>query len=371
VIVRRITILIALGILGASLSACNVGSPAASVNGTDISQSQIQNEINQVADNSTVRCALGVMTGATIPSQGAVSGTVPTEIVDAELTNLIDQVLYTQELSKLHSPVDSTYLTYARNFFPQELTPSQGSSACGLTGSGLMAKLPSWFVTQQVGLLAAEEKLLTVVGHVNLGQSGVLAFYNKNPSDFEQLCMNAIATSTQAEANAAEAKLKAGQSFATVAAAGSLNSDLSQFGFTASGAFQCEPSSYVVQYQPNWAEALDAVSLKPGVIAAPFQDSAQSDYNGTNDWIVLDLAKRGEAPLTSQVSLEIQEYLVSQNVGSFSKEQAKIFHNASVTVDPEFGTWRAVKKGSLPDVEPPATPKADYLLNGHVDLGTS
>jgi hypothetical protein len=369
--VKRLAALAVLGIVVGSVSACNVTPPAATVNGAQISESTFQTQLNRVSSNSDVRCAIGVLADTTIPKQGAGDSTVPMEIADAELTQLIEETLYTQELAHLHSPVTSTLLSYARASMPDLLTPSDGDSPCGLTGGSLVDALPAWFVDQQVTQLADEESLAGVLGHVDLGTSGIEAFYNDNPTDFDEDCLDALATSTKAEAAADEARIKAGASFASVAASSSSNADLGQYGFSTDGSFPCEPEEYLTEDEPDWAAALGSVGNKIGKLAAPFQDSSSVDTNGTGDWLVIEIVHREKQALTSTVALEIQEYLVSRTEDLFSTEQATLLRNAHITVDPEYGSWSLGSKSVLPSVISPAVPKVQYLLNRNVDGATS
>jgi hypothetical protein len=100
---------------------------------------------------------------------------------------------------------------------PQYLTPSSGSSPCGLSGAQLVAALPSWFVKQQVDLLGSEEQLISVVGHVDLGPSGIDAFYRENPKDFQEFCMDVIAAPTELKAAVYRGDVERGASFSSIA----------------------------------------------------------------------------------------------------------------------------------------------------------
>jgi len=350
------------------MSACNVNPPAATVNGVQISESSFQNQLNLLVGSSTVRCAIGMLTGEkTLPARGAGTDTVPTEDADAELSQLIDIKLYSQDLARLHTSVGSTYLGYARQTLPALFTPTSGSSPCGLTGTSMVSALPAWYVNQQVTLLAQEEQIISAVGHVNLGQAGIEAFYQENPNDFKYACLDALGTSTEAEATADVAKIKGGASFTSVAESDSMNAQLGSYGFTPDGTYPCEPYAYIGQEQPNWAGALDSVQVKIGAVAPPFQDSSSVDYGGSGAWVVIELVRNTTQALTSQIALEIQEHLYSENADVFASEQAKILSKASVTVDPEFGNWT----GGLAQLKPPSVPKADYLLNRTADDATS
>lgn len=369
---RRLPLLLLVVAIVAACSACNVTPSAATVNGTQISESAFHTDLDRVSSSASVRCALGLLTGQTVPQQGAGTGTLPTKDADALLSLMIDQVLYDQELVRLKSPVDATYTTFARSSLAQYLTPASGAtSPCGATGTQLVSELPTWYVDQEVNFIASQARLTTALGHTDLGPAGVDAFYKNNPSDFQELCLDALATSTQAEATADRTKIEHGASFASVSESSSINSTLEQAGFSPNGTFPCEPTAAIGSDEPNWAAALEDVHLKVGVPTPAFLDSPTTDQGGTGAWLVLELVKQEQVPLSAQVILGIQDYLVSQNETALSTEQTRLLKAASVSVDPEFGAWRSSKAGALPGVLPPSTPKSEYLLNSSADLGTS
>lgn len=358
-----------LGVASASLAACNWTSPAATVDGNQISESSFQNQLTLMSQNSDVRCALELLSNHTIPAQGAATSTVPTEEADAELTQLIQTDLYSQELARLHAPVNATFMGYAKTDLPDDLSASTGSSPCGLSGQTLVSDLPSWFIKQETTQLAEEERLVSVVGHVDLGPTGVESFYRNNPDDFRYLCMDALGTTTQAEAESDYNKIKGGTSFSSVAQSSSDNANLSEYGFSTTGAYEeCEPLAYIGTDQPNWAGALDQISLATGVVAAPFDDSSSTDNGGTNDWVVLEITKKETEPLSTSLSNEIRDYVIHENLQVLVNEQSKLFKDASVTVNPQFGSWKTDKKeGILSEVAPPSTPKSAYALNASAD----
>jgi hypothetical protein len=368
--VRRLPLLFLLAAVVAVCSACDITPSAATVNGTQISESAFHTELDQVSQSSSVRCAIGLLTGSTVPKQGAGTATIPTKDADAVLSLMIDQILYNQDLARLKSPVDATYTSFARSSLAQYLTPSSGSSPCGVTGAQLVAELPAWYVNQEVSFIAAQARLTAALGHVDLGPAGVDAFYQANPTDFQELCLDALATPTQKQAAADRAKIEHGASFASVAAADSINASLLQSGFSADGSYPCEPTSAIGDDEPNWAAALEDVGLKAGVPTPAFLDSS-SDEGGTGDWLVIELVKTEQVPLNAQVAEGIQDYLVSQHESALATEQTRLLHSASVSVDPEFGAWGSTKAGALPGVFPPSAPKAGYLLNRSADVASS
>lgn len=373
---RRLPVLIAVVALVALGSACNITSPAATVNGTQISESSFQSELQQVSSNSSVRCAIGLLTGQTIQAQGAGNSTVPTKVADSVLDQQIEQILYTQDLARLHTSPGTVYTSFVRQELPQFLTPASGTStSCGLSGAGLVAALPSWFVNQEVNFLSAQARLSTALNHTDIGSAAVEAYYNSSTgqSQFEEVCLDALATSSQAAANAARSKIQHGASFASVVRSSSLNGTaaLVQEGFTATGALPCIPAIDLVNDLPNWAEALIQVNQRTGVPAPPFLDSSQADQGGTNDWLVIELVRKQEAALDQQISLDIQGTLLSQSESDLAAEQTRLLGQASVTIDPQFGSWNPGKAGSAPEVVAPSLPKSEYLLNRSADLGSS
>ncbi|MGO9341518.1 MAG: hypothetical protein ACLP6E_03220 [Acidimicrobiales bacterium] len=373
---RRLPVLISVGALVALASACNVTSPAATVNGTQISESSFQSELQQIASNSSVRCAIGLLTGQTIPAQGAGSSTVPTKVADTVLDQQIEQVLYTQDLSRLHTSPGSVYTSFIRDELPDFLTPASGvTSPCGLSGSQLVSALPGWFVNQEVSFLSAQARLATALDHTDIGPAAVEAYYNSSTgrSEFEEDCLDALAASSQSAANAARLKLLAGASFESVVRSSSINDTaaLEQDGFTATGALPCVPSVELVDDLPNWAGALVQVNQRKGDPAPAFLDSSQVDQGGTNEWLVIELVRTQEAPINQQITLDIQGALLSQSEQDLAAEQTRLLGRASVTIDPQFGSWKPGTAGSPPEVEAPPLPKSEYLLNRSADLGNS
>ncbi len=357
-------------------SACNVTSPAATVNGTQISESSFQSELQQISSNSSVRCAIGLLTGQTIPAQGAGSSTVPTKVADIVLDQQIEQLLYNQDLSRIHTSTGTVYTSFVREELPNFLTPASGaSSPCGLSGSELVAALPSWFVNQEVDYLSVQARLATALNHTDIGPAAVQAYYNSSQgkSEFEEDCLDALADSSQSAANASRSKLLAGSSFASVVRSSSLNATaaLQQEGFTATGTLPCVPAVELADDLPNWAGALIQVNQRIGYPAPAFLDSSQVDQGGTNDWLVIELVRKQEAPINQQITLDIQGALLSQSEQDLAGEQTKLLGKASVTIDPQFGSWKPGKAGSLPQVVAPPLPKSGYLLNRSADLANS
>jgi hypothetical protein len=374
--VKRLLVLIGVGALVALSSACNITSPAATVNGTQISESSFQSELQQISSNSSVRCAIGLLTGQTIPALGAGSSTVPTKVADIVLDQQIEQLLYNQALSRLHTSTGTVYTSFVREELPDFLTPASGaSSPCGLSGSELVAALPSWFVNQEVDYLSVQARLATALNHTDIGPSAVQAFYNSSAgkSEFEEDCLDALADSSQSAANSARSKLLAGTSFASVVRSSSINdtATLQQEGFTATGELPCVPSAELAEDLPNWAGALLQVNQRIGDPAPAFLDSSQVDQGGTNDWLVIELVRKQEAPINQEITLDIQGDLLSQSEQDLAGEQTKLLAKASVTIDPQFGSWKPGSAGSPPQVEAPPLPKSGYLLNRSADLANS
>lgn len=346
------------------------------MNGTQISESSLQSELQQISSNSSVRCAIGLLTGQTVPAHGAGDSTVPTKVADTVLDQQIEQVLYDQDLARLHTSVGTVYTSFVREELPQFLTPASGtSSPCGLSGSDLVAALPSWFVNQEVNFLSAQARLSTALDHTDIGPAGVDAYYDSSTakSQFAEVCLDALAASDQSAAKAARLKILAGASFASVVRSSSINGTpaLVQEGFTLTGALPCIPAVDLVDDLPNWAEALILVNQRIGYPTAAFLDSSQADQGGTNDWLVISLVRKQEAPLDQQIILDIQGTLLSQSESDLASEQTRLLAHASVTVDPQFGSWNPGKAGSAPEVAAPPLPKSEFLLNSNADSGSS
>ena len=171
--------------------------------------------------------------------------------------------------------------------------------------------------------------------------AAVAKFYNANLDQFTTACVSLIATDTQAHANQLVAQLNAGESFASVAKANSLDTQTAANG----GALGCNYTQAQVE------QALSVQSVTVGQPLAPVQDPS----NG--QWVIYEVTSQTVAPLSAASTVARRELLQSTaNVNRVSKEIVAFARTSDVSVDPQYGTWLGLR------VVPPVAPPSQFLL---------
>ena len=174
----------------------------------------------------------------------------------------------------------------------------------------------------------------------DLSNAAVLNYYVDNPTQFAIDCVSDIATATQAQAAAIVVKLKAGASFSQEATSSSVDSQTAASG----GALGCDYTEARV------LQALQLPSVTVGQPVTPIETSS-----GT--WVIYEVTSQTQEPVTSAVAVIRQELLQStSNVQRVTRELLAYAHRASISVNPQYGTWSGVK------VTPPSPPATRYLL---------
>lgn len=342
--------------VGVACTGCDVSPPAATVDGTTITQSQLDSELSQIAQNQYALCAVELQ-GANVTSvTGAGDSTVSSSFAAYELSTMVLNTLISQDLHQLHHPVTQSELVSATSDLAAEFdsASSSGVSSCAqqLTGAQLLQRLPASFTSQQIRYLADEEQLAVAVAHVDLSSSALRSYYAAHPSDFAQTCISDIEVTSQQQAQLILAAITAGTStFADEARQSSIDTQTASSGGVVSPCFtsaELQGSSILSQVS----------SLAPGQVSQPIQSTTSS---GTTVWLLLEVDGQTETPF-SQVVSQIRLTLLSAQDAKLSSEFNRIVSRAHVTVDPRYGTW-----GHLQGVKPPVPPPAKYVLSPSAD----
>lgn len=339
--------------LSTSLSACDVSPPAATVNGTTITQSQLNAQLGDITDTGQsgtyVRCALELDNSLPSSPSGAGDNTVTSQMASYQLSLMILQELISQDLARLGSPVTSSDMNAARQDLAAELEASASSgqgSPCGYSGSALLDRLPSSFASLQVRYLAEEERLAVVLGHVDLGEQGVAGYYLTHLPEFAQICVSVIGVSSQAQATSIEGAITSGATtFAQAARQSSLLTQSAQAG----GNLGCVLTSSL-----QGSPLLSTIGVLPvGQVSSPVSESTTSGPI----WLLFVVNARPEQSL-AQSRAQIRNDLLSAQNSRLTSEFHRITRSANVTVDPRYGTWTKLR-----GVNPPVPPPKRYLLS--------
>jgi hypothetical protein len=339
-------------------SACNVPPPAASANGATISVDTLNTELRTLESTVAGTCLLQVqnpqLTPQAIKGTGG-SGTYTMAFTDAVLKERVGDLLAEQYANARGITISSSDLTKATSDFQATLdgeitsavqqsqasgTVSQCETTSGpITGAQLLAGLSGPVRDAEIRNEAVDEKLLAQ--GANLSDAAVALYYSANQPQFTFDCVSDIATDTSAHAQQLLAQLRAGSSFGDLAKSSSLDSQSAAGG----GALGCNFSQSSVE------QALQLQSVSTGQPLGPQQDQT------TGRWVIYEVTSQSVEPLSSAASVVREELLhATSNLNRVSRELVVFAHRSDISVDPEYGTWKALT------IVPPHGPPDRYLL---------
>ena len=347
---------VAVGVLA---SACDITPTAATANGSTISTATLNTQLQTLQTTAAGGCLLQLESAqlAATSGQGAGGpGTYSMTFANAVLNNQVGALLAKQYAAAKGITIPSSDLATARSDFESTLDGEisaavqqasssgtlsfcQDTSGASITGKALLAALPVSIAKAQVLNQAVDEKLLA--RGADLSDAAVAAYYNANLAQFTTACVSVIAAATQAKADQLVAQINAGETFASVAKANSIDPQTAANG----GALGCNYTQAQVE------QALQVQSVTVGQPLAPVQDSS------TGSWIIYDVTSQTVAPLSAAQTVARRELLQSTaNVNRVSKEIVAFARTSDVSVNPQYGTWKRLT------IVAPTAPPSEFLL---------
>ena len=364
---RRLLPLLAVGALAASATACDLSPPAVTVGGVSVSRSTLDTQLSAVAGSEAAQCALSALSeqnGASVPDvKGAGANTVSTAFAAFELTGLVRQSLEQRALAARGASVDVADVAAARGDYENELIAASSSQpACSISGTDLVARLPSAFLAEQARLLAFDEKVEQVLGHVDVSTAALHRIYDASPGQFTEQCVDLIVANDQASAQTLHDQIAAGTSFATAAGSPQANTAEGPPG----GQEPCVyPSTIAAQLGSAVATVINGLAV--GQVAAPQALSTTNPTTGqaTTIWLVLGLRQHQLQPFAAiEAGLRYQQ--LQSHLSTLDAVLTREAHGTRIDLDPRYGTWSA--RGG---VTPPTPPPASFVLNPSAAQGTS
>jgi hypothetical protein len=357
---KRFLILLVVAAAGLAAAALTVPSNAATVNGTAISQNQLNSDVTAIANSPDYQCYLNAqeylesegkaslqqLEGAGTVTAPGQHTTATSGFVSVYLDTVIGQQLVLNLAAAHHVEVTPADLATARSGLSQRITgvmselaqtaeASVRALSCGaspaLTGPVVLASLPSSFVAQTVHLNAIFDQLQYVLGGIGPTTADLQKYYVAHIGLFDTDCFSVASFTSSSTAEAAEAKIVAGSSFASV-------------GGSAQG---CEVLYGVISELPATAD-LQALPLH--TVSAPVASGS--------DYYLIEITSRS---LTAFAKAKEDVQAAAQDANA-ATTQADIYageKRAVVTVDPRYGTW--ISKDAL--VVAPVSPRSDNVLN--------
>jgi hypothetical protein len=341
---RRATFAVAAGLGGllaaGGLAGCNaVPDVAARVNGHVITKTSLDNELHDIAFNTTY---VNLYEQGQAPGQsgtgakilGASNGTFDASFVASRLTNDILYELVREEVVRRHLTVTKADLTAAGNSETAGYTPS------GQTTS-LFQGFPERFRTQQIADVANQLVLERALGAPDITQALIQAYFDQHKSEFPptQLCVDVIVAADQATATSIKGQLDHGADFATLAKQKSQDAQTAAAG----GDAGCIPTS---QLPTNITSVLAPLAV--GKVSAPI------DNNGSG-WLILKVYRRVAATV-ADVSDQIHSTLMAPAEQALGNLLQSLATKAKVSVNPRYGSFQAAgnpQTGAFGVIPPP------------------
>ena len=373
---KRLIVLLIVLAAGLAWAALAVPSNAATVNGTSISQRDLNSDVSAIAGSAFYQCYLnsqeylssnGNPSAQLPPIVGAGTGqyvgdrpTATTSFVANYLETKIGHQLVLQLADERHVSVTQAELTTARvnltgqisQVMSEILQTQQGQNVrygCTVTGQALtgqqvLSTLPSSFVDEQVQFVATATALQEDLSGVGSSAADLEAYFHAHSALFDTACLTAAVFSSQAAAQAAAVQVASGTPFATVA------SNTSSSGGGAQG---CDVLSDLVSKLPPGA---DLKGLATGAVSAPVND------NGT--YLLLQITSRTPTPY-SKAQPAVANAV--QQAGSTATQKALTTdeRTSSVIVNPRYGVWVPANASVLT----PLTPEPTDVLNATANVG--
>ncbi len=353
---------------GVAAAALTVPSNAATVNGSAISQQDLNSDVSAIAGSAYYQCylnsqeyvstngseALPPVLGAGVGQYAGDHPTATTAFVANYLETKIGHQLLLQAAAARHVTVTSAELVTARadlttqisEVMSEILQTQQGQNVrygCSVTGQALtgnevLETLPSSFVDEQVQFVATATAFQEDLAGVGSSDADLEAYFDAHRAQFDKACLTAAVFSSQTAAQEAAASVSFGTPFATVA--GNTSS-------SGGGAQGCDVLSDLVSKLPPEA---DLQRLATGAVSAPVDD------NGT--YLLLQITSRSPLPY-STAKAAVADAVQSAGSTATQKALTAVERRATVSLNPQYGVWVPADASVLT----PFTPEPTDVLN--------
>jgi hypothetical protein len=311
---RRIALLACA--LAAFAAACG-GSPrpAATVDGTDITQQDVVDELDAIRANPGYLQAIEGQ-GATV--LGEEQGAFDSAFVASQLALRIQYAIVSNEVERRDIAPDDTCRTAARDSLVQQLAGLDPSG----DGETVLGAFPEPY---QDYLVDREADVLVLQGDLIeqpcLADTAVESYYEEHEDEFEQACSAHILLATRDEADDIVALLRAGADFAALAAERSTDTGSAVGG----GTLPCVLPGQLIP-------ELDAALF--GQPVGEIGDPVETGFG----FHVVRVDSRRVAPL-AEVREAVRQGLATEVQAAFGDWFRDAIAAADVDVDPRYGDW--------------------------------
>jgi hypothetical protein len=343
--VRKLLVLLSLAVFAAvGATSCNLQlSPyAAIVDGTTISQGQLNLALQKVAADPGYICA--ALSGASVPVKGVGSGTYDSRFARLVLSTLIRVQAASEAVRREHVEV-TPFLTA---LVAPQLTAQFGpNSQTGCTESGTKV-LDALGPSLQKSVEQLGDDLYALQAHadgLSLTLPGVEAYESAHPADARTACVSLLEVKTDKLATTLRTEIQHGTSFSSLAKHYSTSQTAS-----GGGALGCAGELVLGSPQVLPTQVYQSLPASPGAV------SAVVDYQGA--FYLFELTS-----LTAETPSQLAVDLIESDQKPIAAILTQLDGSASVQIDPAYGSWAgASAPGGLPIVAPTA-PAARFLPN--------
>ncbi|HMQ25914.1 MAG TPA: peptidylprolyl isomerase [Acidimicrobiales bacterium] len=344
-------------LLAGALSACSdstTSGVALTVDGTEVPQSAIDTEIDDLAGLAEA-CPSSPFATSFWGQGGSGTDNVSTTATANILQRRVVAVILEQEFERRDLEVSDEALAASEQDFVSQLDSVCGSApadptssttvapdAAGVTGQEAFDALSAEYQEFQARLgaqaTALGEELAAEAAEENAAtDEEVRAFYDENQSQFDQRCVSHILVDDEATATDLLSQLEGGADFATLAQANSTDTGSA----TQGGDLGCQAAGAFV---PEFEAAIDEAT--EGEVFGP----VETEFG----FHLLLVESKGVQPF-AEVEEQIRQQLEDPGVSPLDAFINEALAAADVEVNPRYGTWDAETLTVIPP-EGPTTP---------------
>lgn len=312
--------------LATVLAACgSVDSYAATVNGTTISQSALENEMRDIAANEKYLQQVE----ARIQVRGSGAGTFDAAFTGQVLGRQIQYVLVDREVAKRKLKITDADLKAARD----EVAQQAG-------GADILNAFPKNYQDQLVQRAAQVDALTVSLAGQPASDEAARAYYDAHKDEFTKACVSHILVSTKDKADQLKARIAAGEDFGAVAKAESQDTTSA----ANNGDLGCDINADTISV-PEFIQAVQTLPI--GVVSDPVQ--TQFGYH-------LILVRSRTIPPFDQVVAQARDKVVSASKSKLQQWLNSAVATAKITVNPRYGTFDRQQLVVVPPTAPSTAP---------------
>jgi len=302
-------------------SACgSVTGYAATVNGTRISQASIESELRDIGAND--KYLKYVESQVQVRTNGVFDAAFTASVLTRQIIyELVDQDMAKRKLK----------------LAPSDLAAARASIGDRMGGNDVFADFKKSYQDTLLRRAADVSVLSFALAGQGSPERASRIYYDTHKDDFAKACVSHILVSTQDAANQAKARLDAGEDFAAVAKAVSIDTGSKDQG----GDLGCY--SHDNQLVPEFSQAMFAQPV--GQVGAPVQ---------TQFGFHLILVKSRDVPPYEEVAAQARDKAATADRDKLQAWVDDVVNKAKIDVNPKYG--RFDKKGAQSRVVPPEAP---------------